>query len=469
MSEVQASVTDHAAGSTTTSGGFDARQVATLGAAMLGFFVVALDAQIVNVALPDVGHSFDSGLSGLQWVVTGYTITFSALILLAGTISDRVGARRTYSFGMLVFAVASLACGLAPNLGVLIAARLAQGAGAALVTPTSLAIVREGFAEESQRTKAIGLWAVGGSVAAAAGPIVGGALTLLDWRLIFLVNLPVAALAMLLATRVAPSPTRPAPFDIIGQSTAFITLGALSYALIEGEHLGWASPTILGLLALAIVSGAAFIRAQARGRTPMVPLVLFRSRQIAVALVIAFTSMAAFYGVVFIQSLYFQDQRDQTPLVTGLLFLPMTALVTVLSSRAASLVARFGRRALILAGLVLQCAGLLVIATLPADVPLWLVSAAMVLVGGGGSLTVPPIASLVLEGAPAGIAGTASGVLNTFRQLGGSLGVAGVGAVIAAHTAFMPGMRTGLVGAVVILGATAALSVTLDKDTPHAH
>jgi DHA2 family methylenomycin A resistance protein-like MFS transporter len=456
--DAMSNLTPTAASSTPS---FDRRRLATLGAAMLGFFVVALDAQIVNVALPDIGRSLGGGLSGLQWVVTGYTLTFSALILFAGTLSDRIGSRRAYKLGMLLFAAASIACGLAPNLGVLVAARLAQGAGAALVTPTSLAIIREGFTDEKERTRAIGLWAVGGSVAAAAGPIVGGALTLVDWRLIFWVNIPVAALALLCATQVAPSPHRTVPFDVLGQITAVVALGSFTYAVIEGAELGWSSPLILGLLVIAVLAAVLFLVAQARGAHPMVPLTMFRSRRLSIALAIAFTSMAAFYGVVFVQSLYFQNQRGQTPLLTGLLFLPMTALVTVLSAKAAALVARFGRRALITTGLLLQCAGLIVIATLPADVSVWIVAAAMILVGGGGSLTVPPIASLVLESAPIEIAGTTSGVLNTSRQLGGSLGVAGVGAVVAAHTTFMPGLRTGLIGTVVVLGATAILSLTL--------
>jgi len=440
------------------------RQLATLGAAMLGFFVVALDAQIVNVALPDVGSALGGGLSGLQWVVTGYTLTFSTLILFAGTLSDRVGARRAYAVGMLLFAAASVACGLAPSLGVLVAARLVQGTGAALVTPASLALIREGFADEQERTRAIGLWAVGGSVAAAAGPIVGGSLTLLDWRLIFWVNLPVAALALLCVTRVAHSPRQAVAFDLVGQCTAILALGSVTYAVIEGSSYGWSSPLIIGLFITGLIAGVFFVTAQARGAHPMVPLTMFHSRQLSVALAIAFMSMAAFYGVVFVQSLYFQDQRHETPLVTGLLFLPMTGLITVLSSLAASLVARFGRRALITTGLLLQSLGLVVIAALPSGVPVWVVSAAMILVGGGGSLTVPPIASLVLESAPVEVAGTASGVLNTFRQLGGSLGVAGIGAVIAAHAEFMPGLRTGLMGTVVVLAATAILSLTLRSE-----
>jgi DHA2 family methylenomycin A resistance protein-like MFS transporter len=253
------------------------------------------------------------------------------------------------------------------------------------------------------------------------------------------------------------------PFDLLGQVTAVVALGAFTYAVIEGAELGWSGPLILGLLAASVLAAAIFLIVQAKGAHPMVPLTMFRSRRLSIALAIAFTSMAAFYGVVFVQSLYFQNQRGQTPLLTGVLFLPMTALVTILSAKAATLVARFGRRALITTGLLLQCAGLIVIATLPADISVWIVATAMILVGGGGSLTVPPIASLVLESAPVEVAGTASGVLNTFRQLGGSLGVAGVGAVIAAHTAFMPGLRTGLVGTVVVLGATAILSLTLRK------
>jgi DHA2 family methylenomycin A resistance protein-like MFS transporter len=432
---------------------------------MLGFFVVALDAQIVNVALPNIGTALGGGLSGLQWVVTGYTLTFSALILFAGTLSDRIGARRAYGVGIVLFAIASAGCGLAPSLGVLIAARLVQGAGAAMITPTSLALIREGFVDRRQRTQAIALWAVGGSVAAAAGPIVGGALTIVDWRLIFWVNIPVAALALLLLGRVARSPRRAPPFDVVGQLSAVVALGAFTYSVIEGGDLGWGSPLILTLLVAAGAAFGVFALAQARGAHPMVPLGLFRSRQLSVALSIGFTSMAAFYGVVFVQSLYFQQQRSETALVTGLLFLPMTALVTLVSSFAARLVSRFGRRALITFGLVLQMAGLLVIASLAADVDVWIVASAMVPVGVGGALTVPPVASLVLETAPADIAGTASGVLNTFRQLGGSLGVAGIGAVIAAHTAFIPGMRAGLIGAVALLGVTVLLSLTLRPTT----
>ncbi len=353
---------------------------------MLGFFVVALDAQIVNVALPRIGADLGAGISGLQWVVTGYTLTFSALILFAGTLSDRAGARRAYGAGMVLFAASSALYGLAPS-----------------------------------------------------------------------------ALAMALLAKVERSTRRETPFDYTGQSTAVIALGAFSYVVIEGGNRGWGSPLILELVALGALSLIGFLVAQARGPHPMIPLALFGSRQVSVALAIALTSMAAFYGVVFVQSLYFQQQRGESALGTGLLFLPMTALVTVFSSRAAWLVARFRSRALIATGLLVQCAGLVVIAAMPATVPIWLASAVMVSVGVGGSLTVPPIASLVIDNAPAALAGTTSGVLNTFRQLGGSLGVAVIGAVIAAHATFLSGLRVGLVAAALVLWVTAALSFTLQQ------
>jgi MFS transporter, DHA2 family, methylenomycin A resistance protein len=437
------------------------RRRAALGAAMLGFFVVSLDAQIVNVALPDVGAALHGGLTGLQWVIAGYTLTFSSLILLAGTLSDRIGARRAYAVGMVVFALASACCGMAPSLGTLVGARVVQGAGAALVTPTSLALIREAFDDPRQRARAIGSWAVAGSVAAAAGPILGGLLTTLDWRLIFLVNLPVAAVALVWVGRAARSASRAVPFDVGGQASAIVAVASLSYVVIEGGGHGWTRPSILVLLTVAILAGIAFVRTQRRGRHPMLPLRLFRSRQVSVALCVAFTTVGAFYSVVFVQGLYFQEQRGVSSLTAGLLFLPMMVAVTLVNSRAAALAIRYDRSRLITAGAALQAVGLSVIALLPSGTPVGATAASMVLVGAGGALTVAPIASLLIDLAPDGLAGTTSGVLNTVRQLGASLGVAAVGATIASSTTFMGGVRTGLAGTVVLLAGTALLSLRL--------
>lgn len=251
---------------------------APLGVAMLGFFVVALDAQIVNVALPAIGAHLGGGLSGLQWVVTGYTLTFSSLLLFAGTLSDRIGARRGYGLGMAVFVAASVVCGLAPSLPVLVGARVAQGVGAALISPTSLAMIREAYADARERAKAVALWALGGSVAAAAGPILGGVLTELDWRIIFFINLPVGALALGLLTRVPASPRRPHPFDLVGQVTALAALVGFTYAVIEGGSGSYTDPDVIAAFVLALVGAVGFGISQARGRHSMVPLDLFRAR-----------------------------------------------------------------------------------------------------------------------------------------------------------------------------------------------
>lgn len=421
----------------------------SLAAAMVGFFVVVLDAQIVNVALPGIRNDLGGGLSGLQWIVTGYTLTFSALQLFVGTFSDRVGARRAYGLGIILFTLASAACGFSPSLGALIAGRIVQGIGAAMITPASLALIREAYRDAARRGRAIVHWGLGGSVAAAAGPVVGGFLTQVDWRLIFFVNLPVGVAALLILSRVAPSPRRPMPFDWLGQITAVLTLASLAYGIIEGAELGYGSPQILLTFAICVASAAVFVAAQARGKNPMIPLDLFRSRTVPIALTIAGVTMAAFYGVVFLQSLYFQQQRGATALETGLLFLPMTVLVALLNPLVARLMSRHGRVSMIVGGQLLMALGLAGLTLLPASSPTLLAALLMVPVGVGGSFTSPPIIALILDQVPAERAGTASGAINTARQVGGSLGVAVFGAVLAGQD-FMDGLRAGL-GAIAVL------------------
>ena len=439
-----------------------ARPRASLAVAMLGFFVVALDAQIVNVALPEIRNDLGGGLSGLQWVVTGYTLMFSALQLFAGTFSDRAGARRAYGLGMIVFVVASAAGAFSPGLPALIGARILQGIGAAMITPSSLALIREAYHDAAARGRAIVYWGLGGSVAAAAGPVLGGLLTQIDWRLIFFVNLPVGAAALALLSRVESSPRRPAPFDWAGQISAVAALAALTYGIIEGAEAGYGSPVILLVFALGLLSVAAFIIAEAKGRHPMIPLDLFRSRAVSAALVSAVVTMAAFYGIVFVQSLYFQQERGASALETGLLFLPMTVLVAVLNPWVARLMARYGHVAMIAAGQLIMAAGLAGLCLLPADASVLLIAALMVPVGVGGSFTVPPIIAEVMDNVSAERAGTASGVVNTARQMGGSLGVAIFGAAIA-NGEFITGLRTSLGATAVVLVVLVAASQALRR------
>lgn len=434
---------------------------AALLVAMFGFGVVALDAQITNVALPSIHRSLGGNLAGLQWIVTGYTLMFSALLLFGGSMADRTGSKKAYRNGMVLFILASAACGLAPSLPFLVTARIAQGVGAALVTPTSLSLIREAFEDAQERGRAIALWAVGGSVAAAAGPLLGGVLVQVDWRLIFFINVPVGAVALAALTKAASSPPRSARFDIPGQVTAVLALGGLTYGCIEGGSTGFGAAPVVAAFAVAVIASGTFLAVQARSSHPMVPLALFRSRPVTITLTVAFITMAAFYGTVFLQSLYFQQQRGHSALLTGLLFLPMTAFVAVISYLAPRIADRFGRLVPIVAGQLSMTCGLLVLALLPGSAPVGLVALVMVLVGGGGGLTVPPIAALIFDTAPGHLAGTASGVLNTFRQMGGSLGVAVFGAVVNASAHFATGLRIDFAATAVLIGMAALLSLTL--------
>ncbi|MEU4850218.1 MFS transporter [Streptomyces gilvosporeus] len=435
-----------------------------LGAALLGFFLISLDALIVTVALPDIGRSLGGGMSGLQWVVDGYTLLFAALMLSAGALSDRIGARQAYGGGLVLFALASAACGLAPHLGVLVAARLVQGAAAAVMMPASLALVRQGFPDQAKRARAIAVWTVGGAVAVAAGPVLGGALSAsVGWRWIFFVNLPAGLLALALLTRVPASPQLPARLDGIGQVTAVVTMGALTYGVIEGGDQGYGRPAVVVSLLVAAAAAAAFLAAQAKGAHPMLPLALFRSRVVAVSLVVGFMLNAAYYGGVFLFSLYLQQERGQSALHAGLMFIPMTALVAVVNLASAQLAALFGPRVPMIAGQLLGAAGLLALLTVGAHTPVWVVAALMVPVGLGGALTVPALTAMLLDAVPADRAGTAAAVLNTGRQVGGAIAVAVFGALLAGADTFLAGMRGSMLIAAAGLVLTTGATLTLPR------
>ncbi|WP_405658641.1 MFS transporter [Streptomyces sp. NBC_01166] len=435
-----------------------------LGAAMLGFFLISLDALIVTVALPDMGRSLGGGMSGLQWVVDGYTLMFAALMLSAGSLSDRIGARRAFGGGLLLFALTSAACGFAPGLGVLVAARLVQGAAAAVMMPASLALVRQGFPDQAERARAIAVWTVGGAVAVAAGPVVGGALTAsAGWRWIFFVNLPAGLLALALLTRVLVSPRLPARLDGVGQVTAVLALGGLTYGVIEGGAEGFGHPLVVASLLVAVAAAAAFLLAQARGAHPMLPLPLFRTRVVAVSLVVGFMLNAAYYGGVFVFSLYLQQERGQSALQAGVLFIPMTALVAVVNLASARLAARFGPRVPMVAGQLVGTVGLLTLLTVGGHTGMWVVAALMVPVGLGGALAVPALTAMLLDVVPADRAGTAGAVLNTARQVGGAIAVAVYGALLTGAHTFLAGMRWSVLLAAAGLAATAAATLTLPR------
>ncbi len=348
-----------------------------LWAALPGFFVVTLDALVVNVALPVIGRGFGGGITGLQWVVDGYTLMFAALLLSSGALADRVGARRAFAAGLVVFVAASAACGLAPALGVLVAARLVQGAGAAVVLPSSLALLREAFPDQARRAGAVSIWAVGGAVGGAAGPVFGGVLTLVSWRLIFFVNLPVGVAALVLLARAGRSARRPVPFDWAGQAAAVLGLGALTYGLIEGGATGFGTSRVLAALAVGAAALGVFLMVETRVTHPMLPLGLFGSRAVAVPVAVGFTLNVGFYGMVFLLSLYLQQQRGLSALATGLAFVPMTALTAAGNLAGARAARRIPLRAQAAAGQLLMAAGL-VILCLAAAAPDWLLVVLMI-------------------------------------------------------------------------------------------
>src|SRR4051795_3300204 len=274
--------------------------------AAAGFFLITLDILIVNVALTEVQRDLGGGTAGQQWVVDGYTLLFASLLLFAGNLADRVGAKRAFGVGVTLFGLTSIACAVAPSIGTLIAARAGQGAAAAVMLPASMALIREAFPDPGRRARALGVWAVGGAVAAALGPLLGGILTTLDWRWVFGVNVPVCAAMLLLLARVATSPTRSAPFDWAGQVLGVTALAGLTFGLIEGGARGFAAASVIVTLLVAVASLVAFVIVENRAAHPMMPLDLFGSSGMRIALSIGFAFMVGWYGTVFFGSLYLQ-------------------------------------------------------------------------------------------------------------------------------------------------------------------
>jgi DHA2 family methylenomycin A resistance protein-like MFS transporter len=404
-------------------GGTDRRWI--LLAASLGFAVVQLDVSVVNVAIKPIGEELGGGVDALQWVVSAYTITFAALILTAGTLGDRLGARRIFVAGFALFTVASALCGLAPSLAVLIGARAVQGVGAATLVPCSLTLLNHTFPDE-ERARAVGFWAAGASIALAGGPLVGGALiAAIDWRAIFFINAPIGAFGIYLTLRHAEETSRTeGSFDLGGQSLAIVALSLLAAATIEGGARGFADPFVLAGFAVAALAAVSFIGLESRRRSPMLPLGLFDSRVFASATAIGLLVNVVFYGLIFLLSLYFQQTEGYSAIETGLAFVPSTAAVmagNLLAGRAAE---RLGAAKVMAAAAAMMAAALLGLLVLDAGSAYPALVAQLVVLGFGLGLVVPVMTSSLLGSVDAKQSGVASGVLNTARQTGSVIGVA---------------------------------------------
>jgi MFS transporter, DHA2 family, methylenomycin A resistance protein len=408
-----------------------------LTAATLGFGVIQLDVSVVNVAVKPIGAALGGGVTGLQWVVDAYTLTFAALILSAGALGDRRGHKLLLMAGFAVFTLASAACGLVPAIGALIAARAVQGAGAAALGASSLALINHTYPEAAGRARAVSVWTAGGAVALAAGPLIGGLLiAAVGWRSIFFINLPVGALGWWLTARYAAT-TPPAPgrsADLPGQVTAIIALTALAGATIEAGSAGAGSPLVYCGYALAAAAGAAFVTIEHARARPMLPLSLFRTRAFSTAACAGLLVNLVFFGLIFAFSLFFQRQQGLSPLSTGLAFLPVTVLIVVSNLVAGRAIPIRGTRPVAAAGALFMGAGCLAMLGLLAARVTPLVPtlvAGLSLTGFGIGLVVTAITSALLGSVTPAQSGIASGTFTAFRQTGSVLGVALFGSLLA--------------------------------------
>jgi len=455
-----------------------------IAATVLGSSMAMLDSTVVNVALPTIGRELHTSLAGLQWTVTAYTLTLAGLILLGGALGDRLGRRRVFLIGVVWFALASALCGLAPNVGVLVAARGLQGIGGALLTPGSLAIIQATF-DPDDRPKAIGAWSGLGGVAGAVGPFLGGwIIGSVGWRWIFLLNLPLAAVVIAVTVRHVPEskdPTSHGKFDVAGALLAALALAGITDALIEAPVHGWGRALLTG--GAGILAGAGFVLLERRrGRSdgdvpPMLPLNVFASRQFTAVNVVTFVIYGALGGTIFLLVLQLQVVSHYSPLAAGVSLLPMTLLMLLLSTRAGALAQRWGPRWLMTGGPLLCAAGLFFALRIGRDAQyLTDVFPTVVLFGLGLSATVAPLTATVLASADVRHAGTASGVNNAVARAAGLLAVAGLplavgltGGAYRDATAFDPGFREAMVICACLLVASAVLSaLMIDNDVLRA-
>jgi EmrB/QacA subfamily drug resistance transporter len=445
------------------------RQALTLALTAVAFFMVVLDALVVVTALPSIHRSLGGSLGTLQWTVNAYNMAFGAGIITAAALGDRLGRRRVYTAGLALFTMASAACALAPDAALLIGARAVQGLGAAVITPLSLTILTAAFPAE-RRGAIIGIWGGISGLGVAAGPLIGGAVTQgLDWHWVFWVNVPVGVAAVIGARLRLPQSHGPRTrLDIPGLVLVSAGAAALIWAVVQGAQAGWSSRGVLaGLAAGAILLGV-FLGWETRAPQPMIPLGLFRVRSFSAAVTAAFLTGAAIYAAAFLTSQFFQFALGDSPLTTGLRFLPWTATPLLVAPLAGALSDRLGPRTLMVPGLLLQGAGLawiVVLAGSHANYAGYLPP--FIIAGVGVSMAIPTTAAAALNAVDPSALGKASAVFNTLRQFGAVFGIAIVTAIfssrgsLAGPAAVTSGYRPALAAAAAfsILGALAALAV----------
>ena len=452
------------------------RKWVTLAAVSFGLFMIMLDNTVVNVALPTMEKDLHVTLASLEWVVIAYALTFASLLITGGKLADLYGRRRIFVVGLAIFTLSSLACGLAPSASFLIGARAVQGVGAALMNPATLSIIVATFPPR-QRGQAIGIWAGVSALALAIGPLGGGLIVEnLNWNWIFFVNVPVGVLGIAVsqfAIRESRDTSHEQSIDLPGLLTSAGFLFSLSYALVEGNSHGWTSPEILGLFATAAVLLVAFIVLEKRQRLPMLDLSLFKIGAFTGSNVVAMLVSLSMFGVFFFVSLYIQNILGYSATQAGAAFLPMVSLIILIAPLSGRLSDRIGSRWLMGGGMTLVGLSLLLYERVTVHSDFWTLLPSMILGGVGMAMTMSPMTSAAMGAVPVDKAGVGSGVLNSFRQVGGSLGIAVMGAIVASYLHHPPrsplaaqdyvnGLHAGFaVGAVITFAAAIVAVVTV--------
>ncbi|GAB2958740.1 DHA2 family efflux MFS transporter permease subunit [Nonomuraea fastidiosa] len=447
-----------------------------LAAVTLGGFMTFLDNNVGNVALPTIQRDLELTISGLEWIVSSYVLVFAGLMLAGGRLADVLGARRVFLTGLAIFTLASLVAGLAVSGGMLIAARAAQGAGAALLAPATLTLIRQTFTDPGERAKAVGIWGAAMPLSMAIGPAAGGFISEhLHWSWIYLINVPIGVVTAALALwAIAPAGDRVRhSLDLPGLVTSALALFALTYALIEGESAGWTSAPILACLGLAVLASAAFLLAERRAAEPMIVMSLFRSRVFSGGLLITGVWTFGVFGVYFFSALWLQNVLGFSPTAAGASFVPMAVVMGVLSVLSQRIAARFGVARTVALGMTFMAVAIFMLSRVGAGAGYADVAPWFILYGLGGGLLVP-LTAAILDGMPGERAGIASGALNVFRQVFGLLGITVLGAILNARqgasglppvAAFLDGYRfTLVIAAVVVLTGVPIALYALRRD-----
>jgi EmrB/QacA subfamily drug resistance transporter len=442
------------------------RRLLVLAICCMSLFIVGIDVTIVNIALPSIQRDLHASVSGLQWTIDAYTLVLASFLMLSGSTADRLGRRRTFQTGLVLFTIGSLACSLAPGLGALVAFRMLQAIGGSMLNPVAMSIITNTFTDPGERARAIGIWGGVIGVSMALGPVAGGVLVdSVGWRGIFWVNIPVGLAAVALTALFVPESRAPRgrKVDPVGQLLVITVLAALTYGIIEGPGSGWSSAKILGCFGLAAAALAGLIWYEPRRDEPLIDLRFFRSAPFSGATVIAVCAFSGLGGFLFLNTLYLQDVRGYTPLHAGIYTLPMAIMTVVFGPLSGRIVAARGTRLpLITAGVAITASAVMLTRLTSATSATWLV-ASYVVFGIGFGLVNAPITNTAVSGMPRAQAGVAAAVASTSRQVGSVLGVAVAGSAVlsALHGPFRLGFADAShVGWWIVAGCGVAVLLT---------